>query len=104
MMTLRCTPFTVTYSEFPSRLRLAGELDMQTLPVLDRALEELLDAAGHGWIDLTGLTFMDVGGMRALALAARAMREARRELHLTGAAPNLHTMARILGWSHIFQQ
>ncbi|GAA0975066.1 hypothetical protein GCM10009555_032300 [Acrocarpospora macrocephala] len=75
-------------------LRIEGELDYATLPALTRALASM--GGGSFSVDLSGLAFVDVAGLRALVTAAAALpighvltlrsvpRHARRLLNLTG--------------------
>jgi hypothetical protein len=62
----------------PPGLRLVGEVDRDTHAVLIGALR-LLDAqAGDVHLDVHGLTFIDVGGVRAIVRAAVALPPGRR--------------------------
>jgi anti-sigma B factor antagonist len=92
-------------------LRLSGELDVATSPVLDGWLSR---AGSNGYsamvLDLEGLTFIDATGLRSLHRAAvRARRSGkgfaivnvprvvRRVLDLTGTAEHLEEAAGIVG-------
>ncbi|MFC6083595.1 STAS domain-containing protein [Sphaerisporangium aureirubrum] len=63
----RC-PLLVTPLPDRAGLRIEGELDCATLPVLTRALASI--GGGDFSVDLSGLTFTDVGGLRALVTTA----------------------------------
>jgi anti-anti-sigma factor len=54
-------------------IRLAGELDMSTVPELDPVLEAAAERGGAVLVDLTELTFMDSTGIHALTKAARSL-------------------------------
>ena len=69
--------FTV-YTEPPSLLHLAGELDLAGAPALTAALEPLTSRGGTIGMDLTRLTFMDSTGINALCQAAQALGERGR--------------------------
>src|SRR3954464_84826 len=59
---------TVTIEEHsPTVIVLAGELDPATAPLLDQAIQDVLDSGATGLtIDMAGLTFVDSSGLRAL--------------------------------------
>jgi anti-sigma B factor antagonist len=54
-------------------IRLAGELDMSTVPELDQMLEAAVERGGAVLVDLTELTFMDSSGIHTLIKAARSL-------------------------------
>ncbi len=83
-------------SENAVLLRLVGELDMATAPLVDHAVATAL--AGHPHrlrLDLTGVTFCDVAGLRALRRLTDTAHTAQATLHLTGISPHLR---RTLTW------
>lgn len=53
----------------PPGIRIEGELDRAALPAVTLALASL-DGDGDIDIDLAGLTFIDIGGLRALVAAS----------------------------------
>jgi anti-anti-sigma factor len=67
---LRITPLADTPG-----LRIEGELDRSTLPILTRALAQM---TGSFTLDLSGLTFIDVGGLRALITTAAGLHAGHR--------------------------
>ncbi|MFD9467522.1 STAS domain-containing protein [Streptomyces sp. NPDC060027] len=72
-------------------LRLTGELDLATAPLLHQALTTAL--AGHPrtlCLDLTSLTFCDGTGLRALNRLTHQVHTTHTSLHLTGLHPNLY--------------
>ena len=72
-------------------LRLVGELDMATAPLVDHAVATALAAHPHHLrLDLTGVTFCDVAGLRALRRLTDTAHTAHAALHLTGISPSLH--------------
>jgi anti-sigma B factor antagonist len=63
-------------SEGAARLELHGELDLGTAPVLDEAVEEVLDGGCRDLVlDLGGTTFLDSSGLGALMRVRRAADE-----------------------------
>jgi ABC-type transporter Mla MlaB component len=55
----------------PPGLRIVGDLDRITVPALTEALASI--GSGSFFVDLSGLVFIDVGGLRALVMAAARM-------------------------------
>ena len=53
-------------------LRLEGELDLATAPILTEALRGLEHVNGATTLDLSGLTFMDSSGIHAIVEYARS--------------------------------
>ncbi|MBT2235823.1 STAS domain-containing protein, partial [Nonomuraea sp. NEAU-A123] len=76
-----------------------GELDHSTLPDLRQALGSM--ASGRGFcVDLSGLAFIDVGGLRALVSAAAALHDSDGDhvLTLRSAPPHLRRLLELTGW------
>ena len=68
-------------------ITVAGEIDITTVPQL-RGQLTLLAAGGRPVIaDLTGVTFIDVAGLRVLAAEALAARPAGRDIRANGKQP-----------------
>jgi anti-sigma B factor antagonist len=66
-------------------VRVAGELDLLTTPLLDRRLQSQLDRGpGHVVIDLSEVTFLAAAGLESLVTASDAAARHDVELHLTG--------------------
>ena len=64
-------------------LALRGELDLTSAPVFDRELEQVaLSNPGRLVIDLSGLSFMDSTGLRALLQAREQASANQQELAL----------------------
>lgn len=64
------------------RLEPVGELDLATAGALDDALRAWLDdpAAGELVVDLSGVTFMDSSGLRAVLVASTEAAENERRM------------------------
>jgi anti-anti-sigma factor len=56
------------------RVRVIGELDLCTAPLLAEALVRELDAAVELLLDLSEVSFLDSSGLHAIVSAARAAR------------------------------
>ncbi|MEV4579983.1 STAS domain-containing protein [Nonomuraea jabiensis] len=77
-------------------LRVAGELDRATLPALAGALASMADR-GSFCVDLSGLVFCDVGGLRLLVTAAVGMRGGHILL-LRSPPPQVRRLLKLTGW------
>ncbi|MEV1174436.1 STAS domain-containing protein [Nonomuraea sp. NPDC049784] len=76
-------------------LQIEGELDRAALPALTRALASM---AGRGSfsVDLSGLVFCDVGGLRALVTAAGL--RCGHVLTLRSPPPQVRRLLELTGW------
>jgi anti-sigma B factor antagonist len=67
-------------------LLLSGELDIETVPVLEAEIERVLaDAPATVVLDLPGLEFLDSTGLRAILEAQERLRNQGTQLVLTHA-------------------
>ena len=66
------SPFKARPLEDRIGLRLEGELDLATAPILVEALRSLHHLNGATTLDLSGLTFMDSSGIHAIVAYARS--------------------------------
>ncbi|WP_248960684.1 STAS domain-containing protein [Sphaerisporangium perillae] len=78
-------------------LRVDGDLDATTLPALIRALAAM-GSSRDICVDLSGLTFIDVGSLRIL-VAAAARLEGDHVLTLRSASPLVRRLLDLTGWS-----
>ncbi|MEV4169924.1 STAS domain-containing protein [Nonomuraea sp. NPDC049709] len=89
----------VTLVAHPFGLRITGEIDRGNRHLLGDALDWAINAGSNDIrLDLSGLTFIDVAGMR-LIVAAAARLSSEREIVL---APVSRTVCRVLevtGWA-----
>ncbi|WP_157963881.1 STAS domain-containing protein [Actinocorallia populi] len=94
---LTITPLT----EQPG-LRLIGEIDLYTI---DRATSALADAirsdAPEIYLDLAGVDYCGIEGLRLFALTAQRLGRQGRELVLCSLSPHLAKVLRLLGWDTI---
>ncbi|MCW2878309.1 MAG: hypothetical protein JWQ95_2409, partial [Sphaerisporangium sp.] len=79
-------------------LRTVGELDCATLPALTRALASM-PSNGNICLDLSGLAFIDVGGLRALVTTATGL-QGDHVLTLRSASPQVRRLLDLTGWHH----
>lgn len=77
-------------------LRIEGELDRVTLPALILALASTA-GSGSFCVDLSGLVFIDVGGLRALVNAAARL-QGGHVLTLRSASPQVRRLLELTGW------
>jgi anti-sigma B factor antagonist len=57
-------------------VRVSGELDMDTRPMLEDLLQEVVDqGARHVVLDFAGVTFMDSSGLGLLVVSLKALRD-----------------------------
>ncbi|MFE9139697.1 STAS domain-containing protein [Streptomyces sp. NPDC007355] len=81
---------TVCYHD-TAELHLTGELDLATVPLLlQPAATALARHPHHLYLDLSGLTFCDHTGLRALHQLTHQAHDAHVTLRLTGLHPHLH--------------
>lgn len=74
----------ITRMDIPPELRLTGQIDQANLGALAAALDDARPTGTPTMIDLSGLTFCSVGGMRILVEAA-----ASGNIQLVGIPPHL---------------
>ncbi|WP_250030180.1 STAS domain-containing protein [Paractinoplanes maris] len=95
-------PLEITAMAGPPGARVTGEVDLGTLPIFDLALELLAGCSSDVVIDLAGVTFLDIGGARALAEATRQVRDSGRRLWMRSPSPQVRRMIDLLGWAALY--
>jgi len=86
----------------PASLRVEGEVDLSTSEVFATTLGTMVErGAGDVRVDVQGLDFIDVAGLRALAAAACRLGLQDRRLVLLSVAPHLIRLMDLVGWSDI---
>ncbi|MCO8270213.1 STAS domain-containing protein [Actinoplanes sp. TRM 88003] len=95
-------PLEITAIASPAGARVAGEVDLATMPLFDLALELLAGCAVDVVMDLSAVTFIDIGGVRALAQATRRVRDAGRRLWLRDPSAEVRRMIDLLGWAALY--
>ena len=83
-------------------MRVAGELDLVTSPILDRHLAAAV-ARGRAQVvvDLSAVTFVDVRGVNSLVAARRAAREAGSVLVLQAPSRPVQRVIEVFGLDHL---
>jgi anti-sigma B factor antagonist len=80
------------------RIRLWGELDMLTAPLLAEVLErDRVSGRRHLVVDMTELQFMDRAGLAALLEGAGQSGRQRPVLSITGCTPNVRRVLELTG-------
>jgi anti-anti-sigma regulatory factor len=91
----------ISRTGLPVTLSMAGEIDESTYSGLLGALKELADGRSEVHIDLAGVTYCDLAGLRAIVSLARAGggdNHHGRRLVLYGVPPNLRAILHVIGW------
>lgn len=94
--TLRISP---TFT--PPGLALSGAIDESTYRGLDDALLAAGARTGHLCLDLSGLTFCDMAGLRALIGAGQSATGMDRQVILRDMPEYMALMMRIAGWDEL---
>jgi anti-sigma B factor antagonist len=86
-------------------VRISGEVDLATSPMLRARLDEAVARAARGrvTVDCTGLAFIDSTGLRALVEAADRLTGADRAggMALVGVSPGVAKIFEIAGIGHL---
>jgi anti-anti-sigma factor len=97
-------PFSVTSRQRgdAADLRVSGEIDMATAPVLD---DRLRAAQNNGYtgivLDLENVTFMDASGLRALLRAAERARQSEKAFAMVKTPAIVQRVLQITGTAHL---
>jgi anti-sigma B factor antagonist len=85
------------------RLATRGELDIATVPQLDRALRRAQASADSVVLDLDGLEFTDSCGAHLLLEAHRRMRAAGARLVITRLTPEVEWLFDVIGIDRLLE-
>ena len=89
-------------------IRLSGELDLASLHLLADALDAIAAASCAGnlvMLDLSGVTFCDVAGLRAIEMCDAALEAADKQLLLYDTPPQITKLIAITGVArHVIQR
>lgn len=94
---IRTAELRISRIQRPPGLRIEGVVDVRTHRHLRTALDVLEAAEGDVRLDLSGLEFLDLGGLRMLIGFARTRGEGHH-VELTGLAPHLRNVIALVGW------
>lgn len=84
----------------PAGLAIAGEIDDDTYGALVETLDGLTRGVAEIHVNLAGVEYCDLAGLRAIILLARADRDGlRRRVVLHEVPPQLQAVLRIVGWN-----
>ena len=81
--------------------RVSGEIDAATCDSLSDALNEAIEGDGDVELDVSGVTFIDSSGLRALVIAQQQLGD-HRHFVVRGADPRFRRLLRITGLDEIF--
>ncbi|MGH9016763.1 MAG: STAS domain-containing protein [Acidimicrobiales bacterium] len=85
-------------------ITVAGEIDIQTSPQLEKSLQGILEAGSASvFVDLADVTFLDSTGLSVLVGALQRCREAGGSLRLRSPKPNIRRVLEITGLTEAFQ-
>jgi anti-anti-sigma regulatory factor len=87
----------VTYEDNPPTLRCYGDEDRSTQSLRRQALSRAICSPGDVVVDLAQLAFADPSLMLDLAMVARRLRKAGRELTLRDAQPDISVLIEYVG-------
>ena len=90
----------VTRTIEPVGLRFAGEIDVSNSAAVAESIQVGLGDVARLHLDLSGLSFIDVSGIRALVEAANELGGDRQVL-LHGLPRQLQTVMRVTGWTGV---
>ena len=85
-------------------LSVMGEVDLATAPVLEQTLVDLAETGvGDVIVDLSGCSFLDSAGVRALVAASRRLEHSDRSLALVLSNPNVMRIFELTQYDHWFE-
>jgi anti-anti-sigma factor len=97
------TPLSVTVDLPSAEVCVAGELDRESAHHLVDALDVLTTRTSRRWrLDTSGVTFCDVGGLRALSSAHELAVSHGRHLRLVRSSRSVERLVELLGPDQVF--
>jgi anti-anti-sigma factor len=94
----------VTHQDGSVVVRVTGDLDLVSAPRLQTSVEDLMSGQLHAFtIDIGGLEFVDVAGLRALAAAGRTVVNANAQYRLTGVSDHVLRIIRLAEFDDVEQ-
>jgi anti-anti-sigma factor len=96
-------PLSVTVDLPTARVHVTGELDRTSAHHLVDALDVLTTRSSRRWrLDTSGVTFCDVGGLRALSSAHTFAEAHGRDLRLVSTSRPVERLVELLGHDRVF--
>ncbi|MDQ4133330.1 MAG: STAS domain-containing protein [Actinomycetota bacterium] len=90
-------------SDAEAVVRLVGELDCATAPILRDSVDDLrAQGVSRVVMDMAQLTFIDSSGLRELVVALTRQREVGGEVVLQGPSPQTMRVLDMVGLSRVF--
>ena len=83
----------------PIGLRFSGEIDVTNCQAIANCLTVTFAGAGDIHLDVSGLIFCDISGIRALVEVAEHRKKGRLKLH--GLPDLLQTVMKVTGWADL---
>ncbi|TCT07998.1 STAS domain-containing protein [Aquabacter spiritensis] len=85
-------------------LKVSGRLDTPNAKPFEQSLlAAVAETSGRITVDLAGVDYVSSSGLRALLVAGKAMRAAKRELALRALQPQIREVFDISGFSTLFE-
>jgi anti-sigma B factor antagonist len=84
-------------------VRVMGEVDLATVPALEKALLGVGDRTGAVIVDLTGCTFLESSGLRALVATRGRLQRSNRRMALVLSTPTVLRVFEITGLDELFE-
>ena len=85
-------------------LRVSGEIDIQTSPLLDDHLQRVLaEGASSITVDLGGVTFLDSTGLSVLIAGLKRCQTEAGDLRVVSPRPNVRKVFEVTGLTDAFQ-
>lgn len=100
-MTQPSAGLRITRTGSPAGLVIAGDIDEFSHAILIGALSELADVPGEIHLDLAGVEYCDIAGLRSMVRLAKSSaggRDSGARVVLHAVPPQLKTVLRIVGW------
>ncbi len=85
-------------------LKVSGRLDTPNAKPFEASLLEVVSSTSGGiQVNLAGVDYVSSSGLRALLVAGKAMRSAKRNLSLAALQPQIREVFDISGFSTLFE-
>ena len=92
----------VTYAERITKVIVTGEIDADSMLALQSPLSEL-SPQSHILLDMSGVSFMDCSGLRAILTQRIKMTEAGGSIHIRHASPAVKRLLQVSGLTDILR-